>query len=136
MKVLFQDILASTRNRTELIDITRSVEEIVQKSDIENGLCVIHSVHSTTALIVNEHEAGLTEDIVKKIQQDYPKGAGWLHDRVDDNANAHLASSFIGSTRILPVRDGRIERGTWQNIFLLELDGPRSRRILVEVMGE
>ena len=73
MKVLFQDILASTRNRTELIDITRSVEEIVQKSDIENGLCVIHSLHSTTAVIVNEHEAGLTEEVVKKIQQDYPK---------------------------------------------------------------
>jgi secondary thiamine-phosphate synthase enzyme len=136
MKVFFQDIQTSTRNRTELVDITRSIEEIMRKSDIKNGLCIIHSVHSTTAIIVNEHEAGLTEDIVKKIQQDYPKDVGWLHDRVDDNANAHLASSFIGSTRIFPVRDGRIERGTWQNIFLLELDGPRSRRILVEVMGE
>jgi secondary thiamine-phosphate synthase enzyme len=136
MKVFFQDIQTSTRNRTELVDITRSIEEIMRKSDIKNGLCIIHSVHSTTAIIVNEHEAGLTEDIVKKTQQDYPKDVGWLHDRVDDNANAHLASSFIGSTRIFPVRDGRIERGTWQNIFLLELDGPRSRRILVEVMGE
>jgi len=85
---------------------------------------------------VNEHEAGLTKDIVRKIQQDFPKGAGWLHDRVDDNADAHLASSFIGPTRIFPVQEGRLIRGAWQNIFLLELDGPRTRRINVEVMGE
>jgi secondary thiamine-phosphate synthase enzyme len=136
MKVYFQDFHASTRNRTELVDVTGSVEEIVRKSEIKNGLCIIHSVHSTTAIIVNEHEQGLTRDIVKKIQQDYQKGAGWLHDTVDDNADAHLASSFIGSTRIFPIRNGGLERGTWQSIFLLELDGPRSRRIVVEVMGE
>ena len=136
MKVSFEDIHISTRNRTELVDITRSVEEIMRKSGITDGLCVIHTVHSTTAIIVNEHEAGLTKDIVKKIQQDFPKGAGWLHDRLDDNADSHLASSYIGPTRIFPVQDGRLIRGTWQNIFLLELDGPRTRRITIEVMGE
>lgn len=136
MKVFFEAIHISTSNRTELVDITRSVEEILRKSGIADGLCLVHSVHSTTAVIVNEHEAGLTRDIVKKAQQDFPKGAGWLHDRVDDNADAHLASSFIGSTRIFPVQEGRLLRGTWQNIFILELDGPRSRRITVEVMGE
>jgi secondary thiamine-phosphate synthase enzyme len=135
VKVFFQDIEASTKNRTELVDITQSVEEIVRRSDITNGLCVIHSLHSTTAIIVNENEAGLSRDILKKVQQDYEKGAGWLHDRVDDNADAHLASSFIGPTRMFPVREGRLERGTWQNIFLLESDGPRSRRIVVEVIG-
>jgi secondary thiamine-phosphate synthase enzyme len=136
IKVFFGDIQVSTRNRTELVDITRSVEEIMRKSGIANGLCVVHTVHSTTAVIVNEHEDGLTRDIVKKIQQDFPKGAGWLHDRVDDNADAHLASSFIGPTRMFPVQEGRLLRGTWQNVFLLELDGPRTRRITVEVMGE
>jgi secondary thiamine-phosphate synthase enzyme len=136
MRFFFEDIEVSTRNRTDLIDITSGIENILRKSQIKNGLCVIHSVHSTTAIIVNEHEVGLSRDITKKIQQDYPRGAGWLHDRVDDNADAHLASSFIGATRIFPVREGGLVRGTWQNIFLLELDGPRSRRITVEVMGE
>ena len=136
MKVFFQDVHVSTRNKTEVVDITRSVEEAMRKSGIMDGLCVIHTVHSTTAIIVNEHEAGLIKDIVKKIQEDFPKGVGWLHDRVDDNADAHLASSFIGPTRIFPVQKGRLIRGTWQNIFLLELDGPRTRRITVEVMGE
>ena len=136
MKVFFEDISLSTKNRTELIDITRNVEEITRKSGIRNGLCLIHAVHSTVAIIVNENESGLRKDIVKKIQQDFPKGAGWLHDIVDDNADAHLASSFISPSRIFPVRDGRLVRGTWQNIFLLELDGPRTRRISVEAMGE
>ncbi len=136
MKVFFQDRDISTRNRTELVDITDMVEETVRKSGITSGICIVHSVHSTTAIIVNEHEAGLINDIIKKVQHDFPKGAGWLHDRVDDNADAHLASSYIGPTRIFPVRYGRLVRGTWQNIFLLELDGPRTRSIIIEVMGE
>jgi len=136
MKIFFQDIQIPTRNRTEVVDITHDVEEIVRKSKITDGLCLIHTTHSTTAIIVNEHESGLTNDIVKKIRQDFPKGAGWLHDRVDDNADAHLASSYLGPTRIFPVQEGRLIRGTWQNIFLLELDGPRNRRAVVEVMGE
>ena len=136
MKVFFQDKEVSTKSRTELVDITNFVEETVRKSGVTSGICIVHSVHSTTAIIVNEHEAGLISDIVRKVQQDFPKGAGWLHDKVDDNADAHLASSYIGPTRIFPVRYGRLVRGTWQNIFLLELDGPRTRSIIIEVMGE
>lgn len=136
MKIFFQDLELFTKGRTEVIDITNLVEEVVSKSEIKNGLCLIHSVHSTTAIIVNENEAGLKMDMVKKIAGDYPKGAGWSHDKIDDNADAHLASAFIGSSRIFPVKDGRLARGIWQNIFLLELDGPRQRRIIVEVMGE
>ncbi|MEM2922133.1 MAG: secondary thiamine-phosphate synthase enzyme YjbQ [Candidatus Bathyarchaeia archaeon] len=136
MKVFFQDVEVFTKNRTEVVDITGLVEGVVRKSDVKNGLCLIHSVHSTTAIIVNENEAGLRNDIVKKVRGDYPEGAGWLHDKVDENADAHLASSFIGASRIFPVKDGMLLRGTWQDIFLLELDGPRLRRIMVEVMGE
>ena len=136
MKVFFQDRDISTKNRTELVDITDMVEETVRKSGITSGICIVHSIHSTTAIIVNEHEAGLINDVIKKVQHDFPKGAGWLHDRVDDNADAHLALSYIGPTRIFPVRYGRLVRGTWQNIFLLELDGPRTRSIIIQVMGE
>ncbi|MEM0488565.1 MAG: YjbQ family protein [Candidatus Bathyarchaeia archaeon] len=56
-------------------------------------------------------------DMVKNIADDYPKGAGWSHDKIDDNADAHLASAFIGSSRIFPVKDGRLARGIWQNPF-------------------
>jgi len=108
VKVFFKDVDVPTRSRIELIDITDKVEEAVRESRVTNGMCIIHSVHSTTAMVVNEHEAGLISDIIKKVQRDFPRSACWLHDKVDDNADAHLASSYIGPTRIFPVRHGRL----------------------------
>ncbi len=136
MKVVFKELRVSTSNLIELVDITRQVEEAVRESGVVNGLCLVYAPHATAAIVANEHEAGLMRDILNKLQQEYPRGAGWLHDRIDDNANAHLASAFIGSSRTFPVMDRRLVRGTWQNIFLVEMDGPRSRRIVVEVLGE
>ena len=74
-------------------------------------------------------------DLLTTLQDLFPRGRGWLHDRVDDNADAHLASMFLGHATAFPIKDGRLYRGTWQNIFLVELDGPRTRRVLFEVLG-
>lgn len=137
MKTVFGHVDVPTRTRRELIDITGRVEKIVGDSGIENGICLIHSLHSTTGVVINEHEDGLMDDILSKIASDYPKGKNWHHDLIDNNADAHLASISTGSSRVMPVKEKRLLRGTWQNIFLLELDGPRaSRRIVVEVLGE
>jgi len=137
LKASFKEVEVSTRSRVELVDMTRQVEEHVREGKIENGLCLVYSLHSTAAVITNEHENGLMVDIAKKVQEDFPRGRDWRHDEVDSNAEAHLASSFIGPSRIFPVRDGQLIRGTWQNIFFLELDGPRSaRRIIIELLGE
>ncbi len=107
MKVFFEDVDVSTRNRTELFDITKSVEEVTRKSGVTSEICIIHSVHSTTAIIVNVNEAGLVKYTARKIQREFLRGAGWEYDRIDDNAAAHLASSFIGPARIFPVKWGR-----------------------------
>lgn len=136
MKIFLNEIKISTRSRTDLLDITNYVEDYVHKSTVGSGLCLVFTSHSTAAIIVNEHESGLMHDFLNKVEEIFPRGVGWLHDRVDDNAHAHLASMFIGSSRVFPVKDGRLIRGTWQNIFLLELDGPRNRSVLVEVLGE
>jgi len=137
MNVYFKELSFSTRRRRELIDITGQVEKIVYESGVRNGMCLVYAPHATIAIVVNEHETGLMNDIITKIERDFPRGFGWLHDKIDDNADAHLASAFIGSSKIFPIVNGKLIRGTWQNIFVLELDGPRStRRILVEVMGE
>lgn len=119
-----------------MIDLTGSVEERVRRSGVNSGLCLIRSLHSTTAIVINEHEGGLLADMMRKVRQDFPKGAGWLHDQVDDNAHAHLASIFIGPSQTLAVKNGELLRGTWQHLFLLELDGPRRRTVVVEVLGE
>ena len=135
LKTCFKEISLSTRELLELLDITERVSSFVRECKMESGICMVNSPHSTTAIIVNEHESGLMEDILRKVREEFPRGAGWRHDRVDNNADAHLASVFLGHSKMFPIRNGKLERGMWQNIFLLELDGPRTRRVLFEVMG-
>ena len=136
--VVFQDKFEiSTSKRTELLDVTNKVENIVAKSKIKNGICVVFLPHATAAVMLNENERGLVGDIVDKVVQNFPAGAGYKHDRIDDNADSHLISGFIGQSKTLPVNSGQLIRGTWQQIFVLEADGPRnSRRVVVTVIGE
>ncbi len=137
LKVYFKEITFSTQKRLQLVDITWEVERAVRESGIKNGICLVFAPHATAAIIANEHEEGLMRDILTKIEEEYPRDGRWLHNRIDDNAAAHLASAFIEAARVFPVKDGRLVRGTWQNIFLVELDGPRGyRRVVIEVMGE
>lgn len=135
VQVYFKEVTHSTTARVDLVNLTDQVTGFVHACNIQSGICLIASPHSTTAIIVNERESGLMTDLLTKLQEAFPRGRGWLHDRVDDNADAHLASIFLGHAKTFPVKDGRLYRGTWQHIFLLELDGPRTRHILYEVMG-
>jgi secondary thiamine-phosphate synthase enzyme len=107
LKVLFREATLSTRERTEIIDLTSQVERYVR----ESGICLVSTLHSTTALLINENEKGLLRDIIRRVKEEFPRGAGRDHDRMDDNADAHLASTFLGNSRMLPVKDGRLVRG-------------------------
>ncbi len=137
MKVYFKELAIRTQRRRELVDITYEVERAVAESGVTTGMCLVFAPHATAAVIANEHERGLVNDSLRKFAEEFPDDGEWEHNRIDDNAAAHLASAFVGSARIFPVKEGRLVRGTWQNIFLVELDGPRaSRKVVVEVMGE
>lgn len=136
MKSSLRELTYSTRERRELVDITKDVADFVRECEIETGICLVAAVHSTAAIIVNEAERGLMQDILSKVQAEFPQGAGWMHDRIDDNADAHLASAFLGGSKVLPIKDGRLYLGTWQSIFLLELDGPRTRTVICEAVGD
>lgn len=137
MKNFTRIFTLSTSEKYQLIDLTESVEEIVSESKVEKGLCLVHASHATAAIICNEHESGLLHDILRKVKELFPPSAGYLHDRIDDNASSHVASALIGASRTFPIDDGRLVRGTWQNIFLVELDGPRARRTVnVHIIGE
>lgn len=136
-KVHIDRIVLSTRERFELIDITSRVEDIVRRSGIKNGICLVFAPHATAAIIANEHEIGLMSDILESIKKHFPPNYPWKHNIIDDNAHAHIASAFLGADRAFPVINGRLVRGTWQNIFLVEMDGPRTRReVIIVVMGE
>ena len=131
-----KEIQVTTKSREDIVNITHYVEEAVRESGIKNGLVLVYVPHATAMLIVNEDEPGLRTDYINKLLQLFPRHGDYLHNRIDDNANAHLASAFVGSSRIFPLVNGRIVRGTWQEIMLVDLDGPRTRRVVIEVIGE
>ncbi len=136
MRIATERFKVETSKGKQIVDITNAVNKIVEKSSVQNGICLIHAPHATVSVVTNENESGLVNDILNKIAALFPQGAGYKHDLIDDNADAHLASTFLGQSKALPVENGRLVRGTWQSVFLVELDGPRSREIVVQILGE
>lgn len=118
-----------TSERIELVDITQEVKSEVHKSGIDNGICVVSTSHTTTAIILNENETGLRHDILDFLEKLVPPLAGYQHDRIDNNADAHLKAIILGSSETIPVTGGELVLGTWQRIFFVELDGPRQRTV-------
>ncbi len=137
MVVYQKQIYVSSSKRKELIDITSYVEQAVEESGIERGICHVFVPHATAAIIANEHESGLMNDILKALEDLVPPNKPWRHNLIDNNADAHILASIIGPSRSFPVEGGRLVRGMWQNIFVVELDGPRTtRKVIITVMGE
>ncbi|ABM80963.1 secondary thiamine-phosphate synthase enzyme YjbQ [Hyperthermus butylicus] len=136
MRVFVKEFTVRSSERLQVIDITEKVEKVVKESGISNGIALVFVPHATAAIIANEFEPRIVEDYLELIRQVFKPDYPWKHNTIDNNAHAHLASALIGPSRCFPVAGGRLVRGTWQSILLLELDGPRSRRIIVEVMGE
>lgn len=125
-----------TREQIELVDITSQARELVSKSGLRNGVVLIFVPHATAALYLNEHEGGLMSDVLSFVKEIIPSTRHYLHNRIDDNATAHLGSILFKPFVAMPLTAGKLDVGTWQNIFLLEMDGPRTRRIIVKVIGE
>ncbi len=137
MVVKHYEFTISTSERRELINITSKVEEIVRESGIKNGIVLIFVPHATAALVANEDEPLVRQDYLRLFEMLVPEKNDWKHDQIDDNADSHLLSLLLKQFYVFPVKDGRIIRGTWQELFLVELDGPRyRRRIVVTVIGE
>jgi secondary thiamine-phosphate synthase enzyme len=124
-----------TGNSVDVIDITDRVEQNLRESDVENGICLVYSLHTTTGLTVNEADTALINDILNLLKKIAPKGAGYKHDQGDGNAHAHLQATLLGNSVIIPVEMGRLVLGTWQRILFFELDGPRRRSIFVRIIS-
>lgn len=117
-------ILNSSRN-FEIIDIT---EMINNEIDIEFGIVNVFSKHSTSAVVVNENERGLLKDLELMLSDLVSDKYSWQHDRIDNNAKSHLKSFLLSSSETIPISDGKLDLGTWQSVFFVELDGPRNNR--------
>ena len=127
------EFTVSTNKKQELIDITQQVEDAVKKSGVNEGLCNVYVAHATAAIAINENaDRNITLDIIDALDQMVKEGV-WRHDRIDNNAAAHIKAAIIGPSETIPVKDGKLQLGTWQDIFLCCFDGPRKRRINVTV---
>ncbi|MEM3399401.1 MAG: secondary thiamine-phosphate synthase enzyme YjbQ [Candidatus Micrarchaeia archaeon] len=122
----------STKRQIELIDITDKVGEIVVKSGVKEGVCLVYVPHATAAIIINEFEPNIAQDYLEFFEKFVPKGP-YKHNMIDDNAEAHMKSAFFGAGKCIPVSGGKIALGTWQSIILCEFDGPRTRTVHVQV---
>ena len=136
MTVFKKSIKITSQSKFQIINITQSINEIVNESHIKEGIISIFSKHSTTAICINEDEIGLKEDFKTFIEKLVPNDK-YKHDFIDNNAKSHLKSFLLSSSETIPITNGRMELGTWQSVFFVELDGPRtSRTIVITVVGD
>ena len=134
MKIENHSIKINTNRNFEIIDITSKINELI---DVERGIISIFSRHSTSAIVVNENESGLLSDLEFTLNNLITDKFTYQHDRIDDNAKSHLKSFLLSSSECLPIKNGRLDLGTWQSVFFFFFYGPRhGRTISLTIMGE
>lgn len=121
-------VAVETDRRLQVLDVTDAVADAV---GVDDGLCAVTVRHTTAGVTVNEAEEGLMADLEDALRDVVPRGDGYRHDAIDDNADSHIRSALIGSSAAVPVEDGTPALGTWQRVMLVECDGPRRREIAV-----
>jgi secondary thiamine-phosphate synthase enzyme len=127
------ELLIRTTTKREMIDLTARVAEVVARSGLAEGLCSVYTPHATAAIVVNENDdPNVCVDVLDALDRLVPAGI-WRHDRVDGNAASHIQASILGPGETIPVKDAKLALGRWQAVMLVELDGPRERRVLVTV---
>lgn len=143
MRIWFKTIDIITNTKTEIIDLTETVKKVVKESNIKNGIVNVFTKHTTTGLCINEHEEGLLKDIVNYLQEIVPEDREYYHHhffykdgRAAVNAWAHLRSILLGAFVTIPLSNGEIMLGSRQRIFFIELDGPLSRQLIIQVIGD
>jgi secondary thiamine-phosphate synthase enzyme len=130
---MIKDIILATHSRNELVNIDRQIKKVVSDSGIQEGICIIWIPHTTAAVTINENaDPTVVKDILYEMGKIIPQKDNYNH--FEGNSDAHIKSSFFGSSLSLIVSGGNLVLGTWQSIYFCEFDGPRNRRILVKVM--
>ena len=139
MKLLTESIQFQTRGRTDIVDITSKVQQVISNSGMNEGSVLVSSIGSTTGITTVEYEPGLVNhDIADMLDKLAPYGVHYEHNKTwgDDNGAAHLRSSLIGTSQTLPFKSGRLILGTWQQIIFCDFDTrPRNREVIVQVTG-
>jgi len=125
-----------THKRHELVNITDRLAAIVDASAVQEGLCLVSAMHITAAIWVNDEESGLKVDVMEWLERLAPAGDYRHHQTGEDNADAHLKRTLMHHQVVLPVTQGKLDLGPWEQVFYAEFDGRRRKRVVVKVLGE
>ncbi len=137
MKSLTKYLFFHTKNRREYINITDEVAQAVADSGIKEGMALVSAMHITAAVYVNDAEDGLIADIDEWLEHLAPMRPDYRHHQTgEDNGDAHLKNLLMHHQVILPITNGRLDLGTWQQVFYAEFDGQRRKRLVIKAMGE
>ncbi len=137
MKSYTKYLTFKTEKRRELIRITDTVKEAVKESGVKEGLCLVSAMHLTAAVIIQDDEEGLHEDIWEWLEKLAPFREDYKHHLTgEDNGDAHLKNLLVHLRVVLPITNGKLDLGPWQEIFYAEFDGQRPKRVIIKIIGE
>jgi secondary thiamine-phosphate synthase enzyme len=140
MKSLTEHLTFTIPARMGFVNITHQVEELVERSRVREGLCLVNAMHITASVFINDNEPGLHDDYAAWLEKLAPFNADpkvYRHNRTgEDNADAHLKRQVMGREVVVAITDGKLDFGPWEQIFYGEFDGRRPKRVLVKVIGE
>ena len=140
MKSLTRHLTLTLPERMAFLNITNDVEQAVQESGVQEGLCLVNAMHITASVFINDDESGLHADYKKWLEQLAPFDASpqrYQHNRTgEDNADAHMKRQVMGREVVVAVTQGKLDFGPWEQIFYGEFDGRRPKRVLIKIIGE
>jgi len=138
MKSYRKELTFRTKTRRAFINITPQVETALAESGIREGLCLVNAMHITASVFINDNESGLHRDFERWLEKLAPEKPHdqYDHNGFEDNADAHLKRSIMGREVVVAISDGKLDFGTWEQIFYGEFDGMRDKRVLVKIIGE
>jgi secondary thiamine-phosphate synthase enzyme len=133
--IIFEDLNIKTTKREILIDLTSDIDKIVRENNIQEGVCRLFVPHTTAGITINENaDPAVLRDIINHLAKLIPQNAGFSHG--EGNSDAHIKSSLMGISINILIHNGRLMLGTWQGIMFAEYDGPRNRKLFVQIQGE
>jgi secondary thiamine-phosphate synthase enzyme len=126
-----------TEKKIQIVRITDKIEQSVKESGVKEGLVLINPMHITAAVVVNDNESGLHNDYIHLLEKIVPYNADYRHnDTGENNAAAHIWRQFMGHQAVMAITNGKLDMGTWEQIFYFEFDGRRNKRVLIKIIGE
>ncbi|MBU0532628.1 secondary thiamine-phosphate synthase enzyme YjbQ [Candidatus Micrarchaeota archaeon] len=136
MKSSTEYLTFDTEQKIQFVMITDDVTKVVEDSRVKDGLVLVTPMHITAAVIVNDNEDGLHNDYLRVLEKLVPYNDKYEHNVAEDNAAAHIWRQFMGHQVVLPITNGKLDLGPWEQIFYCEFDGKRQKKVLVKVIGD